>query len=282
MRRIPGLLLTAAWVAALSAGSLPEGADPAVSSEAKIVRTTRLQGAAHLGRNRHVVGATVLVRATDESARFHVTATDLKGRFRVDGLPDGDYRVEIRREGLATVVKEHVGVRFPSRAVIEVTMHPVDRAAAAAATPVALDATSGFAIRGRVVEREGGAAMAEVALRFARPDGLADPVVVRTGADGGFELGGLRGGRWRLESRVVGFLPIWASVGFEEDTELTISMVSQPAGYQPSPLELMPPERPIPPAARPRVERPAEPVEETIADPSAEMAELPQAEPTDR
>ena len=34
---------------------------------------------------------------------------------------------------------------------------------------------------------------------------------------------------------------------FDQDSRVTIYLVRQPAGYKPSPLELMPPERPIPP-----------------------------------
>jgi hypothetical protein len=274
MRPVSALLLAAAWLALLPAAPLAAGPE----------RATRLQGAASLGRNRPVVGATVLVRATDESSRFHVTATDVRGRFRVDGLPDGTYRVEIRREGLGTVIKEGVVLRFPSRAVIEVTMSPTD--SPPPATPVAavsIDDARRLAVRGRVVERDGGAVLPEVALRFARPDGLADPVVARTGADGGFSVEELPEGGWRLESRVVGFLPLWASLSFEESTELVISLVAQPAGYEPSPLELMPPEQPIPPV-RPRSVRPAPPIERTeeaAVGPSEEAGDA-RADATDR
>ena len=68
------------------------------------------------------------------------------------------------------------------------------------------------------------------------------------GDDGGFALAEFPSGRWRVETRAVGFLPIWVVANFDVDLEVTLSLVPQPAGYDPSPLELMPPEQPLPPA----------------------------------
>jgi hypothetical protein len=239
-------LTTFALLLALATGGA--AASPADGGE--LTRLTRLQGSASVGRNRQVVGATVLVRRADDTSRVIVTASDSKGRFRVDGLTDGDYRVEIRREGLRPVVKEDVGLRFPSRAVIEVMMEPIDTAPDPAPLPVEGQSLAGLprvTVRGEVVERDGDA-LADVALRFVRTDGRADPILVRTVDDGSFELAELPAGRWRLDTRIVGFLPIWVATDFTEDMRLTVSMVPQPAGYQPSPLELMPLEQPLPPA----------------------------------
>ena len=198
-----------------------------------------------MGRNREIVGATVLVHPTDEPSRLFVTASDSKGRFRIDNLPDGTYRVEVRREGLETVIKDSVGLKFPARAVIEVTMEraeATDRPGPAAAgegsapTPVNL--------RGEVVQ-PGGESVSDVELRFVRPDGFVDPFTLRSAADGTFDLGRVPTGPWRLEAHLVGFLPIWIAMDIQRDTTLVVSMVRQPAGYAPSPLELMPREQPI-------------------------------------
>jgi hypothetical protein len=229
---------------ALLAGIAPVQASEGAPGES--ARRSRLQGAALLGRNRFVVGATVLVTRPEKASELFVTASDHRGRFRVDDLPDGDYRVEVRREGLLPVVKENVGLRFPSRAVVEVTMQPVGGAEATAPVEPAGELPAAVAVRGRVTSREG-KPLADIPLRFARPDGREDPVVVRTGADGGFDLPPLSGGRWRLEARVVGFLPIWAELPLADDTELSLSLVPQPAGYAPSPLELMPAEELVAP-----------------------------------
>ena len=100
MQRSIGLVVLTVWLFLTSAGGGPGGTVQAAPDTEKVTQGSRLQGAALLGRNRHVVGATVLIRRSDETSRFFVTASDSKGRFRVDGLPDGDYRVEVRREGL--------------------------------------------------------------------------------------------------------------------------------------------------------------------------------------
>lgn len=285
MQRSIGLVVLTIWLLLTPAGGGPGGTVQAAPDTEEVTQGSRLQGAALLGRNRHVVGATVLIRRSDETSRFFVTASDSKGRFRVDGLPDGEYRVEVRREGLNTVVKEGVDLHFPSRAVIEVTMQPVDTVpdpVPLPATGESLGSVPRVVVRGEVVERDG-KALPEVALRFVRTDGRADPIVARTGGDGSFQLPELPAGRWRLDTRVVGFLPIWVGMDFQEDTRLTVSMVPQPAGYDPSPLELMPPEQPVPPE-RFRSPRPAQPTEEpedATAEESQEDAEPPTLEPAD-
>jgi len=250
-----------------------------------IAKLSRLQGSASLGRNRQVVGATVLVTRTDERSRLFVTASDSKGRFRVDDLPDGDYRVEVRREGLQTVVKDGVGLRFPTRAVIEVTMQPSEASPAAAAAPIRqeMDTASRVRIRGEIVEREG-EPLPDVVLRWVRIDGGADPVVVRSGEGGAFELPPLSEGVWRLQTRVVGFLPIWATLELREDTTVSVAMVRQPAGYLPSPLELMPPEQLVAPRralAPPATSPAADETPEAAADEAPESEDSAAPEPAD-
>ncbi len=227
---------------------------PVAAAETKppAVRLSRLQGRASLGRNRYVVGATVLVRPADESSRIFVTATDSKGRFRIDQLPDGTYDVELRREGLETVIKRNIGLRFPARPVIEVTMKPVAEQAAPMVAPGSgderLDAVELVTVSGHVVH--GGEPMSDVRLRFVRRDGRVDPFTARSSSDGSFGPNRVPAGPWRLEASLVGFLPIWISVDLVRDSQLTVSMVPQPATYRPSPLELMPQEQPVLPEYR--------------------------------
>jgi hypothetical protein len=270
VRRRAGILLgTIGLLAAAVVGPAPTAETPESGS---LSRVSRLQGAAKLGRNRYVIGATVLVRRSDELSHWYVTGTDYKGRFRVDGLPDGEYRVEIRRDGLRTVVKEGVLLRYPSRAVIEVGMEPQDTDAPArpAVDRLASPEEMPYVAWDGEVVAQGGTPMSEVPLRFTRPDGAVDPVVVQTEADGTFELPKLPVGRWRLEIHVVGYLPIWVSGEVTRDARLTISMVPQPASYEPTPLELMPPEQPFAPERfrRPPIED--DDPEEVVADEASE------------
>jgi hypothetical protein len=250
--RIATLLLAAAAACGASTAVLAQ-ADPAAPAPAAApggAKLSRLQGKASLGRNRAVVGATVLVRPLGGDARLFVTASDSRGGFRIDDLPDGDYSVEVRREGLVSVVKKDIDLRYPFRSVIELTMQPAGAAQPADAppgdAPAPIDPRATVAVDGRVVE-SGGEPMAGAVLRLVRNDGDVDPRMVRSADDGTFRVDDLPAGSWRLQARVVGYLTIWTDLVLRDDTELTVSMVPQPPGYEPSPLELMPAEQPVPP-----------------------------------
>jgi hypothetical protein len=99
---------------------------------------------------------------------------------------------------------------------------------------------------GRVVE-VGGEIVPEVTLRLVRLDGAEDPVSIRTGEDGTFSLDGLTSGGWDVEMRGVGYLPIRGPLTLERDVEVVAFLVAQPADYDASVFDLLPPEIPIPP-----------------------------------
>jgi Carboxypeptidase regulatory-like domain len=206
---------------------------------------SRLQGSASLGRNRQVSGATILVQGVDSAGTIFVTASDRQGLFSVDGLPDGDYRVELRRDGLETVVKQDVQLRFPARPVVEVLMKP--RAAGAEARRAAsLEGGTEVRLEGRVDIRDGGT-LSGAQVRLRRLDGSRDPVTVHSAEDGSFALPAVASGDWQLDARAAGFLPIRAVITLSEDTVLELSLVTQEAGYKPSAYELMPREQVVPP-----------------------------------
>lgn len=233
------LLLACSWQALGSSG--------AVAADDAAGRSSELQGSTYLGRNRKVVGTTVLVRPEADPSRLVVTSSDGKGIFRVGALPDGEYRVEVSRDGLEPVVKSAVAVRYPFRAVVEVPMRPRQAAVASSDAPSGSASTpEPLTLRGRVVDA-GDQPVADIPLRFSRRDGGEDPHLLQSGEDGSFELVGLSSGAWRLEVRAVGFLPIRTDLELLADTSLRISLVRQPADYAPTPLDLMPPEQPLPP-----------------------------------
>lgn len=243
------LIATASLVAsAATAAAAQESAAP-LPPPADASKTTRLQGRAFVDRNNHVVGAGVVVRPSEDPTRVALTTTDALGLFRIDGLPDGEYDVSVSRAGFAPILKRAVRVQFPFRAVVELQMQPdpdgaMPAAGAAAAGPAGPGAD--VAVEGRALDREG-APVAEVRVRVVHPDGTLDPRRAVTGADGAFRFEGLAPGAWRLETRAVGFLPIRREIDFRTDTRMQIQLVPQPADYEPTPLELMPEERPIPP-----------------------------------
>ena len=64
---------------------------------------------------------------------------------------------------------------------------------------------------------------------------------------GTFELRDLAPGLWNMEIRGAGYLPVRAPASLLGETALRAVLVDQPATYEPQPLDLMPPEEPIPP-----------------------------------
>jgi hypothetical protein len=206
-----------------------------------------MQGSAILERNRPIAGATVLVRSTSRPGEIYVTATNAKGAFRLEGLPDGVYEVEFRREGLETLKKDKVEMHSPFRSIVEVTMKPGKKEAASSnPSAQAAEADGSVRIDGTAVG-EDGAGVPDVLVRLARTDAEVDPREVRTGKDGTFQVDGVTAGEWELESRGLAFLPLRASLRLDKPTRIELRLVPQPAIYEPPPEDLLPREEPIPP-----------------------------------
>lgn len=218
---------------------------PAVAAE----RLSRLQGRTYLDRNDQVIGATVVVRPADDASRLFVTSADGDGNFRVDALPDGDYDVLVRREGYAPVIKRAVALKFPFRAVVEIRMDSGDDVAAPLMPAEAIPASrESFAVSGTIVRRDG-EGIDEARIRLVREDASADPFDAETRGEGAFEMSGVAPGIWRLEVFAVGYVPLRQPIALTEATEIAVTLVRQPADYQMTPLELMPPEEVRPPAS---------------------------------
>ena len=207
---------------------------------------SRLQGRASAGRRAPVVGATVIARQSEGDPTIWVTTTGDGGMFRMDGLPDGVYTVEVRRDGMTSVTKEGVTVKFPFRAVVEVEMTPGSPAAPAPSPPAATAAASATIVG--IVTDSDGAPLADVRLRLVRPDGTEDPRTARTDAAGKFGFTDLASGPWQAEVSGVGYLTIRGRARITGDASFRVFLIRQPSSYDPSPLDLMPPEQPIPPA----------------------------------
>lgn len=229
----------------LPCGPTPAQDAPAASAREKL---SQLGGRAYLGRNAPVVGATVLVWPEERNGEVYLTSTDENGVFRVDGLPDGSYSLRVEREGLAAKAKDGIPLKFPFRAVVELNMDPLapGSAEASAVIPDATAAGGPLSLKGLVVE-EGAGPMGEVQLRFVRTDGREDPRGLRSLRDGTFEVTGAGAGVWRLEVSAVGYLSQRLALDLQGAAFLKVILVRQPADYDPTPLELMPPEQPIPP-----------------------------------
>jgi len=215
--------------------------------EDKPSRVSRLQGTVSIDRRTEVLGATVLVHLEGDESKLYLTSTGEDGVFRVDGLPDGQYAVDINRPGFAPLSKNAVTMRYPFRAVVEVKMTPVDPASTMLSGYPGDDSGTvhTVSVHGKVVSRREGP-VDEVDLRFIRPGGGRDPRAWRTDVDGNFRIDA-EAGVWRLEVVGVGYLPVWTWIDFQEDTELSVQLVPQPPDYRPTLFELLPAEVPVPP-----------------------------------
>lgn len=220
--------------------------EPSEPAPSATPRLSRLQGSAILERNRPVAGATVVIRSSARPGELYVTATNAKGAFRIEGLADGTYEVEFRREGLLPVTKDKVEVHAPFRSIVEVTMKP-GKSETQRTSPAPAPAEEGATLRveGTAVSED--AAVPDVLVRLIRLDAATDPREVHTGKDGGFQVDALAAGEWELESRGLAYLPVHASFKLDRPTRVQLVLVPQPAIYEPQPQELLPREEPIPP-----------------------------------
>jgi len=241
-RSLPQILFVVAVAVVVAIG--PSRGQEAPSEAGQ--RLTRLQGTAMIDRRERVIGAVVMVRPEDGVARIYLTSTDEDGDFLLDAMPEGLYSLTLARSGYETVVKTAVALKFPFRAVVELTMQRSDDVVPVVTRGDVSAEASAVSISGIMSDRQGNP-LSEARIRFVHPEGTADPRYVQTGTDGSFVVGDLASGVWEVEVDGVGYLPIDVDLAFTEDTEMDLRMVRQPADYEPSPFELMPPEKPTPP-----------------------------------
>lgn len=235
-----------------------EAADPVEVEEAVAeavgrapagARSTRIQGRAIAGRKTPIAGATVRVFSEDDTGIVYLTSTDGDGRFRVWGVPDGSYNVTIDRAGYETVVKDRVVVRGPIRAVLEVRLEPSEAPKTVAELlGIEYDPDGRVSVSGTVVDVDG-FPVPDVRFVFRRNDGSADPWYLKSTTDGEFRFDDVGAGLWDMEIKGVGYISIRTTVVLDRGGEAQIQLVPQPTDYLASPLDLVPDEVPIAPAA---------------------------------
>jgi hypothetical protein len=202
----------------------------------------QLRGSVSYGRRAPAVGAIVMVRPEGAASPVYLATTGTNGTFAFDGLPDGAYRVEVRRDGSLPIVKSGIKVRAPFRAVVEVLLLPGE--APRAEAPPGGDGTASFSGIVRVAE---GAPLPEARVRLTRDDGEDDAKTVATDATGAFAIAKLKAGRWRVEVLGAGLLPVRAQLELSGDVVFDVQLAAQPANYRPLPQDLIVPEEVIPP-----------------------------------
>jgi hypothetical protein len=201
----------------------------------------QVRGAISYGRHDPAVGAIVIVRPDGGSSPLRIATTGTSGTFAFDGLPDGVYRAEVRRDGYVPIVKSGIRVRAPFRAVVEVLLLPGE------APPNPPAAATGTAALAGVVRVAGGAPLAEARVRLTRADGADDSHTVLTGVEGAFGVPQLKSGRWRIDVQGAGLLPVRADLDLDGDVAVDVQLAAQPANYRPLPQDLIVPEEVIPP-----------------------------------
>jgi hypothetical protein len=218
----------------------------AVAADASPVAAARpagqVRGTISYGRHIPAIGAVVILRPAAGSTPVYAATTGASGAFGFDGVPDGTYRAEVRRDGYTTQQKSGIVVRAPFRAVVELTLAP----GTPATSPPSASAEGDAALAGRV-RIAGGAPIAEVRARIVRPDAADDPRTALTDASGGFVFPGLKAGLWRLEISGAGLLPLRTEIDLSGEVVLEAALAQQPANYQPPAQDLIVPEDVIPP-----------------------------------
>ncbi len=202
----------------------------------------QLRGKVSYGRRDPAVGAIVIAHPEGAASPVHLATTGTSGKFAFDGLANGTYRVEVRRDGSVPIVKSGIKVRAPFRAVVEVVLVPGEAPRGEAAS------TDGSASFAGIVRVAGGAPLAEARVRLTRDDGADDSRTVLTDASGAFSISQIKAGRWRVEVQGAGLLPVRAELELSGDVAFDVQLAAQPANYRPLPQDLIVPEDVIPPA----------------------------------
>ena len=236
-----GSIVFSLGLGALAAAFGASDAPPAPASN-----SGQLRGTISYGRRAPAVGAVVIVRPENAPSPVRMATTGTSGTFGFDGLADGTYRAEVRRDGYTPVVKSGIQVRTPFRAVVEVLLVRGETPQEAVQAGGTVETSASLAGTIRVA---GGAPIAEVRVRLMRRDGTDDARMVTTDTTGAFALPQLAAGRWRLDVQGAGLLPLRAELDLAGDVTLEAQLATQPANYRPLPQDLIVPEDVIPPAA---------------------------------
>ncbi len=217
--------------------------------EMTAAKSSGLQGRVRLTRRRGIPGVSVIVTPAGGGSAVWLTSTDDRGQFKLNDVPDGTYDLRLERDGYGPIRKGNVEVRYPFRAVVETTMQPAGAGPASTADgaqPASIGSPRELTVEGRVIGADG-EPIGEVEVRALHVEARHDPRTVLTGEAGGFMLEGLAAGTWSLQIRGLGYLTIRGELTLFEDTVARVRLIEQPPDYEPSPLDLLPLEIPLPP-----------------------------------
>ena len=238
-----GVVLAVVLAAGEAAAPPPVAAAPPVAA---VPASGQIRGTISYGRHEPAAGVVVVVRPESALSPVHAATTGTNGTFAFDGLPDGTYRADVRRDGYLRAIKKGLQVRAPFRAIVEVVLeHGTSPAEVATAS-------EGSASLAGTIRLAGGAPLAEAHVRLTRPDGAADSKTALTDAAGKFAWTGLSAGRWHFDVQAAGLLPLHADLDLAAEVTFEAQLAAQPANYRPLAQDLLVPEDVIPPPESPK------------------------------
>lgn len=220
------------------------------------IKKSWMSGKYFVSRKRVVSGATVKVMDKKHES-VYLTSTDEEGRWRLNNIAEGNYNVEIFKEGFEYVKKENVEIRFPFRTVVELQAIPSRNAIGD------IRRWGGFSNKERL-QKQGkkssgsnrilgkafavnGDSLLDAEIRLKDFNREVNPLRTFSASDGSFVLEDLPGGLYDLFIMVPGYLPLRIIMDIRADVELTAMLLLQPLNYEATPSELLPSEEPIPP-----------------------------------
>ncbi len=215
-----------------------------------------ISGKYYMARKQMVVGATVKVTMIGNRKVF-LTSTDMDGKWSLDNLPEGNYVVELFKEGFQYIEKRSVEIRFPFKTVIELQANPsmetlgnIRRWGLKHEEKISQSDESEeggkYIIQGTISAKEGTPIIdAEIKIRNISRE--VNPYKVYSRAAGEFTLEKLQKGHYEFLIMMPGYLPIHTIIEIDSNVDIIATMLLQPLNYEATPSELLPLEEPIHP-----------------------------------
>lgn len=265
----PGLACSGLVVRSAAEG-LPARTSTALAAEAGAVSPAnadaqqakgRLRGEISFSRQEPAPGAVVVLIRDGDPGTLFAAMTDRDGGFRFEGIPEGNWSLGVVFDGAAPVVKESVPVKPPARAVVDIVMKKTSSHFAPPLFDLARFESSGLpAVKpsgsGQLTIRVVDAGMkpireARIVLKSRGP--MVDPLRVVTDGDGGAELPPPAPGEYTLRVEMPGYLPLRLeriALGHTAP-KVGVVLTPRPLDYPARPADLVPEEKPVPPAGFP-------------------------------
>ncbi len=217
-----------------------------------------ISGRYYVSRRVNVAGATVKLDS-GSGKDIYLTVTDERGKWNFKDIPEGKYDIEIFKEGFEQSGKRDIVLWFPFKSIIELKAIP----SAKAYGSVKQWSTKRKEIQGSTGDPSGsklttvtinGKALSQTGeplsgTQFILKDinGRIDPYRGTADAAGNCIIEDVRAGLYDLAISSMTYFPLRLVLDVDQGMNLHVIMVPQPQDYHYTPLDLIPPEEPLPP-----------------------------------